>query len=132
LGNSCSPRCPVGTKSVRPNSSVSLGILVNWMAVSDLEFDFPSEGLAEHAMSNSRNASLGSVTGRDQFIIGEALATALIALEQLPETRQPTRNIADMKMLLNSLYSPPEVSLHMTTARWRFIPCGRPFGARDV
>ena len=83
-------------------------------------------------MSNSRNASLGSVTGRDEFIIGEALATALIALEQLPEVRQPTRNIADMKMLLNSLYSPPEVSLHMTTARWRFIPSSRPLGARDV
>jgi hypothetical protein len=83
-------------------------------------------------MSNSSDASLGSVTGRDEFIIGEALATALIALEQLPEVRQPTRNIADMKMLLNSLYSPPEVSLHMTTARWRFIPSSRPLGARDV
>jgi hypothetical protein len=45
-------------------------------------------------MSNSGNASLASVTGRDEFIIGEALATALIALEQLPETRQPTRNMA--------------------------------------
>jgi hypothetical protein len=80
-------------------------------------------------MSNSMNVSLGSVTGRDQFIIGEALATALIALEQLPEVRQPTRNMADMKMLLNSLYPAPEVSLHLTTARWRFIPSARPFGA---
>src|SRR5882762_3749177 len=53
-------------------------------------------------MSTSKTASLGSVTGRDEFIIGEALATALIALEQLPEARQPTRNMADMKMLLNS------------------------------
>ena len=83
-------------------------------------------------MSNSSNASLGSVTGRDEFIIGEALATALIALEQLPEVRQPTRNMADMKMLLNSLFPPPEVSLHLTTARWRFIPSARPFGTRDV
>ena len=73
-------------------------------------------------MSSSKNASLGSVTGRDEFIIGKALATALIALEQLPEARQPTRNMADMKMLLNGLYAPPEVSLHLTTARWRFIP----------
>jgi len=81
-------------------------------------------------MSNPRNAGLGSVTGRDEFIIGEAIATALIALEQLPEARQPTRNMADMKMLLNSLYPPPEVSLHLTTARWRFIPGARPFGAR--
>jgi hypothetical protein len=83
-------------------------------------------------MSNPRNANLASITGRDEFIIGEALATALIALEQLPEARQPTRNMADMKMLLNSLYAPPEVSLHLTTARWRFIPSSRPFGARDV
>ena len=83
-------------------------------------------------MSNSSNASLGSVTGRDEFIIGEALATALIALEQLPEVRQPTRNMADMKMLLNSLFPPPEVSLHLTTARWRFIPSARPFGTCDV
>jgi hypothetical protein len=82
-------------------------------------------------MSSSKTASLGTVTDRDEFIVGEALATALIALEQLPEARQPTRNMAD-KMLLNSLYAPPEVSLHLTTARWRFIPSARPFGARDV
>jgi hypothetical protein len=83
-------------------------------------------------MSNSRKANLGSVTGRDEFIIGEALATALIALEQLPEARQPNNNMTDMKILLTSLYAPPEVSLHMTTARWRFIPSSRPFRARDV
>jgi hypothetical protein len=46
-------------------------------------------------MSSSKIASLGSVTGRDEFIIGEALATALIALEQLPKVRQPPRNMAD-------------------------------------
>jgi hypothetical protein len=57
-------------------------------------------------MSSSKIASLGSVTGRDELIIGEALATALIALEQRPEMRQPTHNMADMKMLLNSLYAP--------------------------
>ena len=72
---------------------------------------------------------LGSITGRDEFIIADALATALIALEQLPDARQPTRNMDDMKMLLNSLFSPSEVSLHLTTARWRFIPSARPFGA---
>jgi hypothetical protein len=83
-------------------------------------------------MSFSKTAGLGSVTGRDEFIVGEALATALVALEQLPEARQPTRNMTDMKILLNSLFPPPEVSLHMTTARWRFIPSSRPLGARDV
>jgi hypothetical protein len=80
-------------------------------------------------MSTPKISSLGSVTGRDEFIIGEALATALIALEQLPDACQPTRSMADMKMLLNSLYPHDEVTLHMTIARWRFIPCARPFGA---
>jgi hypothetical protein len=80
-------------------------------------------------MSNPKTASSASVTGRDQFIIAEALATALIALEQLPEARKPTRNMTDMKVLLHSLCSPPEVSIHLTTARWRFIPSARPFGA---
>ncbi len=80
-------------------------------------------------MGAFKSETLGSITGRDEFIIAEALATALIALEQLPEARQPTRNMADMRMLLNSLYPAPEVSLHLTTARWRFIPSARPFGA---
>ena len=83
-------------------------------------------------MSAFKSEPLASITGRDEFIIAEALATALIALEQLPDARQPTRNMADMRMLLNSLYPPPEVSLHLTTARWRFIPSARPFGARAV
>jgi len=51
-----------------------------------------------------RNGALGSITARDTYIIAEALATALVAFEQLPLSRQPTRNIADMKMVLNSLY----------------------------
>jgi hypothetical protein len=78
-----------------------------------------------------RNGALGSITGRDAYIIAEALATALVALEQLPPARQPTRNIADMKMVLNSLYPPSDVSIHLTTARWRFMPNLRPLGAQD-
>jgi hypothetical protein len=84
------------------------------------------------ALSTPKTSSLASITGRDEFIIGDALATALIALEQLPEVRQPTRNMADMKLLLNTLLPHAEVSLHLTTARWRFMPSARPLGARDV
>jgi hypothetical protein len=40
---------------------------------------------------------LGSATGRDEFIIAEALAKAFVALEQLPPVPEPTRNIADIK-----------------------------------
>lgn len=83
-------------------------------------------------MSNPQPSRLGSITGRDEFIIAEALATALIALEQLPQVRQPTRNMSDFKMMLNSLCDPSEISLHLTTARWRFIPSARPFGARGA
>jgi len=75
-----------------------------------------------------RNGALGSITGRDAYIIAEALATALVALEQLPPAQQPTRNIADMKMVLNSLYPPSDVSIHLATARWRFMPNLRPMG----
>jgi hypothetical protein len=79
--------------------------------------------------ASMRNGTLGSITGRDEFIIAEALVTALAALEELPATRQPTRNIADMKMLLNSLYPPSHVSIHLTTARWRFKSL---LGAREI
>src|SRR3954447_4331998 len=77
-----------------------------------------------------RDRALGLITGRDEFIIAEALATALVALEGLPPARKPTRNIAEMKMVLNSLCQPSEVSIHLTTARWRFLPNLRPLGAR--
>ena len=77
-----------------------------------------------------RDGSLGLITGRDEFIIAEALATALVALEELPSGRKPTRKIADMKMMLNSLCQPSEVSIHITTARCRFLPNLRPLGAR--
>jgi hypothetical protein len=60
-----------------------------------------------------------------------ARTTALVAPENLPEVRQPLRNMDDMRMLLNSLYPASEVSMHLTTARWRFMPAARPFGARD-
>jgi hypothetical protein len=83
-------------------------------------------------MSTSpKSDRLGAITGRDEFIVAEALSTALVALENLPEVRQPSRNMDDMRMLLNSLYPPSEVSMHLTTARWRFMPAARPFGARE-
>jgi hypothetical protein len=59
-----------------------------------------------------RNGTLGSITGRDQFIIAEALATALVALEQLPTTRQPTRNIADMKPVPGLVRPGLRIKLH--------------------
>jgi hypothetical protein len=65
----------------------------------------PKKGkLRPYRRGQNENGALGSITGRDEFIIAEALATALVALEELPPARQPTRNIADMKMLLTASF----------------------------
>jgi hypothetical protein len=66
-------------------------------------------------MNSPQSTRLGSLTDRDEFIIADALATALIALEQLPAARQPARNMSDMRMMLNSLYDPSEASQNLTT-----------------
>jgi hypothetical protein len=84
---------------------------------------------AEHTRVNRKRLRFGD--GAVSMACGP-LATALVALEQLPSVRQPKRNIADMKMLLNSLYPPSDVSIHLTTARWRFLPNLRPLGAREI
>ena len=81
-------------------------------------------------MNSPQPSRLGALRDRDEFIIAEALATALIALEQLPPARQPARNMSGMRMILNSFYDPSEASLHLTTARWRFPPSAHPSGAR--
>ena len=56
------------------------------------------------------------ITGRDLWIITEALATA-----QLPAERQPTGNMEDMKKLLAHAAS-GNVSIHLAQAKIRFNP----------
>jgi hypothetical protein len=76
------------------------------------------------------HSRLGSITGRDKFIIAEALTTALIALEQLSKERQPVRNISDFKILFGrqkrrgsegARGAISAVSLHHRTACVRFV-----------
>jgi hypothetical protein len=52
-----------------------------------------------------KETTMAEVTGRDSFIITEALATALAALDELPEDRQPKDNMIDMLHLL-AAYDP--------------------------
>jgi hypothetical protein len=60
------------------------------------------------------------VTGRDHFILLEALATALAALEQLPEDRQPKSNMEDMIRLLAAYDpTPGAVSVLLAQAKAR-------------
>lgn len=61
-----------------------------------------------------------SVTGRDSHIIADALATALVALEQLPEDRRPEGNIEDMRALLGHL-QPGYTSVLLAQAECRLL-----------
>jgi len=63
-----------------------------------------------------------SLTGRDNLIMTEALATAIVALEQLPPKRQPTSNMDDVKVILSVIAHAGTVSLMLAEAKCRFRP----------
>jgi hypothetical protein len=62
------------------------------------------------------------ITGRDEWVITEALATALIALEQLPEKHQPRTHMDDVRKLLAAGSAPESVNLHLAQAKCRLFP----------
>ena len=64
----------------------------------------------------------GSIASGEEWIIAEAMATALIALEQLPLTQQPKRNMDDLRRLLAERFSPTNISLHLAQATIRLRP----------
>ena len=62
------------------------------------------------------------ITGHDEWVITEALATALVALEQLPEKRQPRTHMDDIRKLLAAGSAPASVNLHLAQAKCRLFP----------
>jgi hypothetical protein len=62
------------------------------------------------------------VTGHDEWVVTEALATALIALEQLPEKHQPVAHMDDIKKLLAAGCQSGTVNLHLAQAKCRLFP----------
>jgi hypothetical protein len=62
------------------------------------------------------------VTGHDEWVITEALATALIALEQLPPQHQPQTHMGDIRKLLSAGCEPGTVALHLAQAKCRLFP----------
>ena len=62
------------------------------------------------------------VTGHDEWVVTEALATALVALEQLPSKNQPRAHMDDIKSLLTANCQPGTVSLHLAQAKCRLFP----------
>jgi hypothetical protein len=55
-------------------------------------------------------------------VITEALATALIALEQLPPNHQPRTHMDDIRKLLAAGCQPGTVNLNLAQAKCRLFP----------
>ena len=62
------------------------------------------------------------ITGHDQWVVTEALATALIALEQLEPTQQSRQQMEDIRKLLAANCQPGTINLHLAQAKCRLNP----------
>jgi hypothetical protein len=56
------------------------------------------------------------ITGHDEWVLTEALATALVALQQLPAKHQPQAHMEDIRKLLAAGCQPGTVTLHLAQA----------------
>jgi hypothetical protein len=66
------------------------------------------------------------ITGHDEWVVTEALATALVALEQLPAKHQPRAQMDDIKKLLAAGCQPGTTALHLAQAKCRLFPGNDP------
>jgi hypothetical protein len=62
------------------------------------------------------------ITGHDEWVVTEALATALIALEQLPAKHQPRIQMDEISKLLVAACQTGTVNLHLAQAKCRLFP----------
>ena len=62
------------------------------------------------------------ITGHDEWVVTEALATALVALEQLGPIHQPRKHMDDIRKLLTAGCQPGTVNLHLAQAKCRLFP----------
>jgi hypothetical protein len=62
------------------------------------------------------------ITGHDEWVVTEALATALVALQQLPPQHQPRAHMEDVRKLLTAGCQPGTVNLHLAQAKCRLFP----------
>ena len=62
------------------------------------------------------------ITGHDGWVVTEALATALVALEQLPPKHQPRTHMEEIRKLLAAGALPETVNLHLAQAKCRLFP----------
>ena len=66
------------------------------------------------------------ITGHDEWVITESLATALIALEQIPPQHQPRTHMDEIRKLLEAHCPTGTVNLHLAQAKCRLFPGADP------
>jgi hypothetical protein len=66
------------------------------------------------------------ITGHDEWVLTQALATALVALEQLAPRHQPRAHMDDIRKLLAHGTEPAAVNLHLAQAKCRLFPDSDP------
>jgi hypothetical protein len=62
------------------------------------------------------------ITGHDEWVVTEALATAFVALEQLPPKHQPRPHMEDIRNLLTARCQTGAANLHLAQAKCRLFP----------
>ena len=62
------------------------------------------------------------ITGHDEWVMTQALATAQDALAQLPEKIQPAPHMEDIRKLLIAGCAPGSEGLHLAQAKCRLFP----------
>ena len=62
------------------------------------------------------------ITGHADWVVTEALATAVVALEQLEPTQQSRQQIDDIRKLLAANCQPGTLNLHLAQAKCRLNP----------
>ena len=62
------------------------------------------------------------ITGHDEWVITEALATAFVALEQLSPKHQPRTHMDEVRKMLEARSLPGSLSLHLAQAKCRLFP----------
>ena len=62
------------------------------------------------------------ITGHDGWVVTEALATALVALEQLSPKHQQRTLMEDIRKMLAAGSTPETVNLHLAQAKCRLFP----------
>jgi hypothetical protein len=79
---------------------------------------------AGHALLRGRIVQMPKrgITGHDEWIVTESLATALVALEQLEPASQPRPHMEDIRKLLMASCQPGTANLHLAQAKCRLNP----------